>query len=89
MAMIGMDVEQVRQLATLFGAKADAINDIITEIGNRLNSTEWKGQDADQFKNDWNSNLTTQLRNVEQALRDAQQKANKNASDQDSTSASL
>lgn len=89
MAMIGMDVEQVRQLATLFGAKADAINDIITEIGNRLNSTEWKGQDADQFKNDWNSNLTTQLRNVVQALRDAQQKANKNASDQDSTSASL
>ncbi len=89
MAMIGMDVQQVRDLATQFGAKADAINDIITEITNRLNSTEWKGSDADQFKNDWNSNLTTQLRNVAQALRDAQQKANSNAQAQEDTSNSL
>ena len=89
MAMIGMDIEQVRQLANLFGAKADAINDIITDINSRLGTTEWKGTDAEQFRNDWNSNLTTQVRNVAQALRDAQQKANKNASDQEQTSASL
>lgn len=89
MAMIGMDVEQVRQLATQFGAKADAINDIITDITNRLSSTEWKGTDSEQFRNDWNSNLTTQLRNVEQALRDAQQKATKNATDQEQTSSAL
>lgn len=86
MAMIGMDVQQVRDLAAQFGAKADAINDIVTEISNRLNSTEWKGQDAEKFKDDWNSNLTTQLRNVAQALRDAQQKANANAQEQEHTS---
>ena len=89
MAMIGMDVQQVRELATQFGAKADAINDIITEINGKLGSTEWKGTDSEQFRNDWNSNLTTQLRNVAQALRDAQQKATKNAQDQENTSNSL
>ena len=63
--------------------------DIITEINGKLGSTEWKGTDSEQFRNDWNSNLTTQLRNVAQALRDAQQKATKNAQDQENTSNSL
>ena len=89
MAMIGMDIEQVRQLATQFGVKADAINDIITDINSRLGSTEWRGQDAEQFRNDWNSSLTTQLRNVSQALRDAQTTANRNADEQDRVASTL
>ena len=89
MAMIGMDVQQVRELATQFGAKADAIDDIITEITNRLNSTEWKGFDADQFRTDWNTNLTNDLRKVANALRTAQQQANRNAQDQENTSNAL
>ena len=89
MAMYGMDIEQVRQLATLFGQKADDIQQIIQTVSSRLSSTNWVGPDADQFENDWNSTLVPDLRRVEQSLRDAQQKANKNASDQSSTSASL
>ena len=89
MAMIGMDVEAVRGLARSFEQKATAIDEIITTINSQLSSVEWKGNDAEQFRNDWNTTLTTQLRNVAQALRDAQQKANKNAQDQETTSASL
>ncbi len=89
MAMIGMDVEAVRGLARTFEQKATAIDEIITTINSQLSSVEWKGNDAEQFRNDWNTTLTTQLRNVAQALRDAQQKANKNAQDQETTSASL
>lgn len=89
MAMIGMDVEVVRGLARTFEQKATAIDEIITTINSQLSSVEWKGNDAEQFRNDWNTTLTTQLRNVAQALRDAQQKANTNAQAQEQTSASL
>lgn len=82
----GMDIEQVRQLANQLGQKAQTIDEVISTITNQLGSTDWKGPDADQFRNDWNGTLTTQLRNVAQALRDAQQRANKNAQEQEQTS---
>lgn len=82
----GMDIEQVRQLANQLGQKAQTIDEVISTITNQLGSTDWKGPDADQFRNDWNTTLSTQLRNVAQALRNAQQRANKNAQEQEQTS---
>lgn len=83
---IGMDVEQVRNLATQLGQKAQTIDEVIATITSTLASTDWKGQDADQFRADWDGNLTTQLRNVAQSLRDTEQRANNNAAEQEQTS---
>ncbi len=86
MAFFGMDIEQVRSLANQLGQKAQVIDDLINTITSQLSSTDWKGPDADNFRNDWNGTLTSQLRNVAQALRDAQDRANRNASEQETTS---
>lgn len=87
MALYGMDIEQVRQLASQLGQKAEQIDQIIQEVSNRLGGTDWKGPDADKFRNDWQGTLTSQLRNVAQALRDTQNRATQNASQQEQTSA--
>ena len=89
MAFLGMDVEQVRQLARQMDAKAQTIDEIVSTLSSQLQSTDWKGSDADQFRNQWNSDLTTKLRQVSQALKEASQTATRNAQVQDSTSASL
>ncbi len=83
---IGMDVEQVRSLANQLGQKAQTIDEVISSITSTLANTEWRGQDADQFRSDWEGNLTTQLRNVAQTLRDTEQRANNNATEQEQTS---
>lgn len=87
MAMYGMDIEQVRQLANQLGQKAEQIDHIIQDITSRLGSTDWKGPDAEQFRNDWQGTLSSQLRNVAQTLRDTQTRATQNASAQEQTSA--
>ena len=70
MAFVGMDVEQVQNLSRQLDQKA----------------TDWKGQDANQFRSDWNSDLTQKLRQVSQALKDASRKASQNAQEQQTTS---
>ena len=82
MAFLGMDVEQVQNLSRQLQQKASDIDNIITTLNSTMQSTEWKGQDADQFRNDWNSSLTQKLRQVSQSLKDASSKASKNAREQ-------
>ena len=87
MAVYGMDIEQVRALANQLGKKADQIDTLISEITSRLGGTQWTGPDAEQFRSDWSGTLTSQLRNVSQALRDTQQRATQNATQQEQASA--
>lgn len=86
MAMFGMDIAQVRSLAQLLGQKASDIESLRSQVTSKLNSTEWKGPDADRFRNDWNGTLSSQLQNVVQQLREAQKRATQNAAEQESTS---
>ena len=46
----------------------------------------WTGPDADKFKSDWNGQHVSQLKTVVSALRDAGQRAQRNASEQEQTS---
>lgn len=89
MAFVGMDIEQVQNLSRQLNQKASDIDNIISTLNSTLQGTEWKGQDAEQFRNDWNSNLTNSLKQVSQALKDASQKASKNAQEQQNTSSAL
>ena len=75
MAFVGMDVEQVQNLSRQLDQKATDIDNIISTLNSTMQATDWKGQDANQFRNDWNSNLTQKLR-----------KASQNAQEQQTTS---
>lgn len=86
MAFTGMDVEQVRGLATQLVTKAEEIEQISTALSTSLGSTQWEGSDATAFRSDWESTYRTQLANVAGALRDAATIANTNASQQETTS---
>lgn len=84
---VGMDVGAVRTLATQFGQRAQEIDTLAQQLTQALSNTQWVGNDATQFRNDWQSQHMTALKNVSQALRDAQTKANNNATEQENTSA--
>ena len=87
MAMMGQDVEQVRQLAGQLNAKADEIQNILTQLTTQLQGVHWEGPDAMRFKNEWSSTHTSQLRTVINALQQAAQTALTNASQQEQASA--
>ncbi len=82
----GMDISAVRNLAQQFGAKADQIDEISRTLTSQLESTAWVGPDATRFRSDWQSQHVAALRNVSQALRDAQQAAMRNADQQEQAS---
>lgn len=85
---VGMDIEQVRQLAQVFSSEADKIEATISAISPQVEGAEWKGTDAEQFKGDWQSIHVPALKNVATALRDAQTRATTNADQQEQVSAS-
>ena len=82
MAFLGMDVEQVQNLSRQLDQKATDITNMISTLNITLQSTEWKGPDADQFRNDWNSTLSQKLRQVSESLKQASQSASRNAREQ-------
>lgn len=82
----GLDVQQVRDLATNLDREADSIDQILSKLTGILNNTQWTGPDATQFRNDWQGAHTTSLRKVGQALRDTAQMARANAVSQEQAS---
>lgn len=83
----GMDIGQVRQLASLMRNKADEIESIMNELTRQLSSTSWMGNDRQQFEQDWSGPHCNSLRNVANGIRDAATRADQNAAQQESASA--
>jgi uncharacterized protein YukE len=86
MAVWGLDVEQVRTLATQLDTKAGEIEAIRDTLTNTLGGTQWTGPDSEQFRNDWGTTYTRALNDVAQALKDTAQRARTNAQDQENVS---
>jgi len=84
---IGQIPEEVDALAAEFDNKAGSIDDIISGLTAKLGATTWVGADRNRFEGDWNSQLSSALRNVGAALRDAAILARGNAEQQRSASA--
>ena len=82
----GLDVQQVRELATNLDREADSIDQILSKLTGVLNNTQWTGPDATTFRNDWQGAHSTALRKVGQALRDVAQAARTNAAAQEQVS---
>ena len=83
---VGMDIEGVRTLARVLGQKSEEINNLTTYLTQTLTGTNWVGTDATQFRNDWSSHHVSALRQVSQALVDAQNACLANAQQQEAAS---
>lgn len=86
MALIGQDVEQVRQLAAQLNSKAGDIQTVISQLSSAVNSVEWRGSDAERFKSDWQGQHVPQLKQIVSALQEASQRATQNAAEQQQAS---
>lgn len=86
MAIWGADVQQLRDLGGKLQAGASEIETQKGNLDKLLKQTDWKGPDAERFRGEWDSNHMTQLSKVADALKEAGQKAKKNADQQDQAS---
>lgn len=84
--MVGMDVEGVRNLATQMNSVADQIDTAARQITSLLSSTTWIGPDRQAFESDWTGQHMSAITNVVNAVRQASQTANRNATDQENVS---
>ena len=83
----GMDVPAVRQLATQMTSSASQIRQLMTQLTNQLNGTQWVGPDRTRFEGEWSGTYVQQLNQVASALEDAANRANQNATQQETASA--
>ena len=86
MAIWGADVEQLRQLGSKLQAGASEIETQKSTLTKVLSGTDWKGPDADKFRGEWDSQHASNLKKVADALREAGDRAQKNAEQQQQAS---
>lgn len=87
MAIVGMDIEQVRsRLVPQMNEKAGQIEEIWAQLNAILQDTEWRGPDRERFVGEWNGQHRTQMFAVAEAVRAAAQQANDNATQQEQAS---
>lgn len=85
----GLDVEAVRALSQLLAQSADTIRTTTQQISSQMEQTQWNGPDANQYESEFDGEIMTLLNQIADRLTEHGQKAESNASDQESTSASL
>jgi hypothetical protein len=86
MAIWGADVEQLRQLGSKLQAGASEIETQKSNLTKVLSATDWKGPDADKFRQEWSGQHTTMLTKVAEALKEAGGQAKRNAEQQSQAS---
>ncbi|QDY89757.1 hypothetical protein E7Y32_05630 [Arthrobacter sp. UKPF54-2] len=86
MAIWGADVAQLKTLGSKLQAGSQEIANQKSLLTKVLAGTDWKGPDAEKFRNEWNGEHTAALTRVSQALQQAGQQATRNAADQESAS---
>ncbi len=86
MAFVGMEIEAVRTLARQLTDKANEIEQIASTLTSQLSNTHWEGNDARQFRGEWESQHVRALKTVSSALQQAASAATKNANEQEAAS---
>lgn len=86
MALVGADVEQLRQLARSFTQAADRLEGTVREVTGRLSSTPWTGPDAHRYRSQWQGQSIVAVRGVVTAMRQAADALQRNATEQDHAS---
>lgn len=87
MAIVGADVEQLRALARQMREKAEHLESSIARpLSRSIDTSPWKGADAEAFRQQWQADLASKIRQVVTALREAADRASRNAEEQDKAS---
>jgi uncharacterized protein YukE len=84
---LGMDPEQVRQMAAALTAGATEVRELTASIGAQIEAASWTGQDREAFVSEWQTMHAPGLTLAADALDSAATKANSNADAQEQTSA--
>ncbi len=79
---LGQVPEEVEQLASEFETQAGNVETLISAINQRLQSTTWRGADRESFEASWSGEITNNLTQLANALRETGQVANNNAQQQ-------
>ncbi|MEV0951724.1 WXG100 family type VII secretion target [Promicromonospora sp. NPDC050249] len=87
--VFGLDVEAVRSLANTLRTQAEGVRQVVTTITSQMSQTQWNGQDATQFQEEWDGTHAAKLNEIAAALEAYGTTADNNANTQESTSASL
>lgn len=88
MALVGMDVEQVRGLAKQLDQQAQEIQNVIGQIDKLIGQLmgAWQGKDANDFHDWWNSQHKPALAKAQEAIHGLSVSANNNAQEQEQVS---
>ena len=86
MAIWGADVAQLKNLGNKLQAGSSEIENQKSMLTKVLDGTQWMGPDADAFKQKWSGEHMTQLTRVAESLKEASQKATRNAQEQSDAS---
>ena len=84
---LGQVPEEVEALAAHFEQKAGDVETLISAVNTRLSATTWVGNDRDAFEAAWAGEITNNLTQLANSLRDAGMVANNNAQQQRTASA--
>jgi len=70
MAQEGMDPDQVINMSSQLKSQSDQINNVAAAINGLVGQLEatWKGQDATEFTNSWNTSFRPGLQNASEAI---------------------
>jgi hypothetical protein len=86
MAMWGADIAQLKALGSKLQAGSSEIEKAKSQLTKALESTDWKGPDAEKFRSEWSGSHVANLTKVAQALDQAGKQATKNAAQQEEAS---
>ncbi|GIG55816.1 hypothetical protein Lfu02_01880 [Longispora fulva] len=86
MPFIGMDPESAKALAAKMSKTAETINQAVAQLTSAVDGVNWKGPDAERFKQEWKSNCVPAVKKVAEVLTSNGAKLNKEADEQVNTS---
>lgn len=85
----GSDVEAVRQLAQVLQQSSDTIKQAAEQVNSQMAQTEWNGNDASQYEEQWDGEIMQQLNQISERLIEHGETANRNADEQENASQTL
>lgn len=83
----GADVAQLRQLAKDLAGGANQLNALGQQLGSTINTSSWKGHDAERFRSEWASSHHKLLKSATAGLESASKALLANADEQEKASA--
>lgn len=85
MAMLGMNIEEVKRVAKEVERESTELRTKINSIGNKITGAQWTGPDREKFVGEWNQHKA-QVNKVADTLQKCAKDMERNAREQETTS---